>query len=166
MTVNRFFGLPCIFQFLEDFLIPIYDTWKIHHLGKPDNIIHFKQKFDILRINYCTGSFKRSCRYARRCCKIKLKWNFRSAFHHYFNALKPHDVCNFMRIADNRSGTVAHRNLCELCRSEHAAFYMNMSINQPRNHQTIDIQLSFFCYQNWRDLLKDAILYPNSCRIK
>ena len=31
MTVNRFFGLPCIFQFLEDFLIPIYDTWKIHH---------------------------------------------------------------------------------------------------------------------------------------
>ena len=74
MAIDRFAEIQCGFDFGSDFLIPVQDSWKVHHLTEITNSWVRQQTCRLDSIKSSAGGFENSSRNARRSAEAELEF--------------------------------------------------------------------------------------------
>ena len=117
----------------QDLFISANNAGEVHHFTKPDNVRPFEDFFDILGIDFGAACFHVGSWHAGGSHKEHVQGQRLCPVHNKLDTVKPCHVGYLMKVGNQSGSSSGDYGLRILGGMEHRAFYMDMTVYQPRS---------------------------------
>ena len=114
----------------DDGRIAVDDANIVHHLRQPQHTGVLVQRVDGEIVQTAAALVHRGGRHTARQHKVNINGQVLGCLQHIADTVYPHDIGDLVWIGDDGGGTVPHHSAGKFGGGDHAAFQMDMGINE------------------------------------